>query len=392
MDWEVYHYRTRGISAEIEAGKLKVIESYAESGFAARVIVKGRVGFASSASREEAIKMAEKIAKISEDVLDDFPSGRFRRVEGIYDRRVEDIDSNFLKEEYERLVSSISRAKISSAKIAHEIEEVEIENSYGLECYEKSTISSMLVETVHDGGSGYEVCDSRTAELEIEETARRAEELALESSRARKIESSVYDIVLEPIAVHQLFFYSLYPSFSAENVEKGRSRVRIGDKYGEITIIDDPTVRGGLASCSFDDEGVNTVPTTLMENGVVRGYYSDWKHSKKYGITANGFRMENTGYPSPMPSNIVVKADDTDESEKCIIIHSLIGSHTANPISGDFSLEVMNANYRGSAVKGMMIYGNIFDMLKRLEGELGEVRQIENTITKSLKFGKIRII
>lgn len=392
MEWEVYEYRIRGISAEIESGKLKTIESYVESGYSARVILNGRVGFASASSRERAIEMAERIARVSEDELPDFPTGKFTKVHDIYDKKVEEVDSEFLKDEYELLISSASKARISSASITHEVHEVRITNSLGLDCGEKSTLSSLIVEAVYDGGSAYEVAESRRAELEIEKAVKKAEELAVQSSKAEKIESGVYDVILDPIAVHQLFFYALYPSFSAENVEKGRSRIRIGDRIGKITMIDDPTVEGGLMSCSFDDEGVDSRQTVLVEDGVVKSYYTDWKHSKKYGVTGNGFRMEENSFPSPQPSNVVVRADRVDEDGECLRIHSLIGSHTANPMSGDFSLECLNATLGERPVKGAMIYGNIFEILKKLEGELGEKRQVENTITGSLRFGGLRVV
>ncbi len=392
MEWELYEYRIKGISAEIEAGKLKTVESYIESGYSARVILNGRVGFASSSDKQRAIEMAEKIARVSEDEMPDFPTGRFTRVRGIYDKKVEKIDSEFLRGEYELLISSASKAKISSASITHEVHEVKITNSFGLECSEKSTLSSLIVETVYDGGSAYEIVEGRGAELEIEGAVKKAEELAVQSSKAEKIESGIYDVVMDPIAVHQLFFYALYPSFSAENVEKGRSRIRIGDELGNVTLIDDPTLDGGLMSCSFDDEGVDSRQTVLVEKGVVRSYYTDWKHSKKYGVTGNGFRMEENSFPSPLPSNVVVMTDEAGEDGKYLRVHSLIGSHTANPISGDFSLECLNATLGEKPVKGAMIYGNVFEILKKLEGELGERRQVENTITKSLKFSELRVI
>jgi len=247
------------------------------------------------------------------------------------------------------------------------------------------------VEAVFEGGSAYEVCGSRSIELDIEGAAKKAEELAVDSAKAIKIEGGTYDVILQPIAVHQLLSNTLYPSLSAENVEKGRSVIRLGDEFGRITVIDDPTVEGGLMSCGFDDEGVSARKTFLIDNGVVRSYYTDWKHSKKYGVTGNGFRLEESSFPAPMVSNVVLEVDDADD-DNCLTIHSLIGSHTANPVSGDFSLECNNAYFGEKAVKGAMIYGNVFELLKKVEGGLGELRQIENTVTKSLRFRSVRVI
>lgn len=51
-----------------------------------------------------------------------------------------------------------------------------------------------------------------------------------------------------------------------------------------------------------------------------------------------------------------------------MVIHNIIGAHTANFISGDFSVETLNAEFKGKAVKGAMIYGNIFDLLGKVQG------------------------
>jgi len=390
MEWEIFEYKTRFISAEVEAGKLKYVSSGLEHGFSARVILNGRVGFASASTKDEALSLAEKIARVSEDELDDFPCEKPAKVKGIYDRKVEEVDSEYIMEEFERLRSAADKANIAAAKIEHAVEEVRITNSFGLESYEKATSSSFMVEAVFQEGSAYEVCESRSIELDIEGAVKRAEGLAVDSASAVKIDSGFYDVVLQPIAVHQLFSNTLYPSLSAENVEKGRSAVKLGDMLGRITIIDDSTVEGGLMSCGFDDEGVSARKTILIDNGVVKSYYTDWKHSKKYGVTGNGFRLDN-GIPSPMVSNVVIETEKC-EDDNCLVIHSLIGSHTANPVSGEFSLECNNAYFEGKAIKGAMIYGNVFDLLKKVEGGLEEVRQVENTITRSLRFEGIRVI
>jgi len=391
MEWEIFEYRTKTVSAEIEAGKLKFVSSALEHAFSARVILRGRVGFASASTKDEALSLAEKIARVSEDELDDFPCEKPARVKGIYDRRVEEVDSEFIMDEFERLMSSANRATIAAARIEHAVGEVRITNSFGLESYERSTFSSFMAEAVFQDGSGYEFCDSRSIELDIEWAVEEAERLAVDSAKAVKIESGIYDVILQPIAVHQLLSNTLYPSLSAENVDKGRSAVKLGDEFGNITLVDDPTVEGGLMSCGFDDEGVSARKTVLIDNGVVKSYYTDWKHSKKYGVTGNGFRVDKS-FPSPMVSNVVLKTERARADDDCLVIHSLIGSHTANPLSGEFSLECNNAYLRGEAVKGAMIYGNVFDLLKKIQGGLGDVRQVENTITGSLRFEGVRVI
>ncbi|RLI83239.1 hypothetical protein DRP04_01915 [Archaeoglobales archaeon] len=393
MDWEIYKIENRELSAEIESGRIKLIKSLVTEGFAARVILNGRVGFASSTSEKEALELAQKIARISEDKLEDFPVEKPTKVDGIYFKEVEEVNSDFIKDQFEILISSIERSKVASAILSYEVTSVSIKNSYGLDCHERSTYSSMLLEVVHNGGSAYQICEGRSSKLNIEETAKKAERLAIISSKSKKIESGLYDVVLMPLAVHQLFFYSLYPSFSAENVSKGRSQLAKGKKIGELTLVDDPTLPNGLMSCSFDDEGVASKRTILLDRGIVKSFYSDWKYGKILGeITGNGFREECSMPPSPSPSNVLFDVRTKSDLDGALVIHSLIGAHTSNPISGEFSLECLNAEFNGDGIKGAMIYGNIFGLVKNLEGSVGEVEQVENTVTAGLRFRRVRVV
>lgn len=391
MEWEIYEIRVRGFSAEISSGKLKLLQSYKDSSFAVRVILDGRVGFSAGKDVEKVFEDAKKIARISEENLESFPNEKPARVSGIYDRRIEDLSPDFLKEEYEILVSSVEKANIASAFISHEVVERILRNSSGAEISEKGTFSTFSIEAVYEEGSGYAQCESRSRDLEIAETAKYAEELAIGSSKADKIESGYYDVVLTPYALHQILSNTLYPSLSAENVSKGRSMLEKGTYVGKLRTIDDPTLEGGLVSYSFDDEGVAGRRKVLVDEKVLQ-FYSDWKHAREFGITGNGLKSGIDSPPAPAPSNIIIEVDEKADPEGALLVHGFIGSHTANPLSGDLSLECMNAEFDGKAIKGAMVYGNIFEILKNISGYCMPEKQVENTIAPSIRFESIRII
>jgi len=113
--------------------------------------------------------------------------------------------------------------------------------------------------------------------------------------------------------------------------------------------------------------------------------------------TGDGLRGDDL-YPSPSPSNVVLEfgVRDADVYEGAIYVHSLIGAHTSNPVSGDFSLECMNAFLvKGGdwiPVKSAMIYGNVYELLKRVEVFGKDIRQVDNTITPSIRFERVRVI
>ncbi len=83
-------------------------------------------------TKDEALSLAEKIARVSEDEMEDFPNEKPGRVEGIYDKRVEEAGSELIMEEFERLRSVVEKANIAAATIEHAVEEIRITNSFGL--------------------------------------------------------------------------------------------------------------------------------------------------------------------------------------------------------------------------------------------------------------------
>ena len=86
-------------------------------------------------------------------------------------------------------------------------------------------------------------------------------------------------------------------------MQKGLSLLK--DKEGEIiaadivNLVDDPHLEDGLASVSFDDEGVATLKTYLIKNGKLNSLLHNLKTANKAGVksTGNGFK---SSYASPI--------------------------------------------------------------------------------------------
>ncbi len=397
--WEIYCNKTSSKSISIEKGKIKIIESSEDLDYAVRVIVNGKVGFATSSNLSiELCERAIKIARISEEKLKELPIGRKVDVEGVYDAKVERIDSDWLIESAETLINSareVGDVNPAQGYVEASVEEIRLMNSYGTDLEEKLTMCETFLECVIGDSSAFEFDQSRTSKIDLEFVGKRSAEIAVKSLKAEKIEKGTYDVVLSPIAVHELLSYALYPAFFAENVLKRRSPLtEIGKQYlGEITLIDDGTIPYGLISFSFDDEGVEPKETIVFEEGVLKSYITDFRHALEMGIepTGNGLRGDDL-YPTTSPTNVVLefKEESKNIEEDALIVHALIGAHTSNPVSGDFSLECMNAflvkEGESKAVKSVMIYGNVYELLKNVEAFGKDVRQIENTITPSIRF------
>jgi PmbA protein len=193
--------------------------------------------------------------------------------------------------------------------------------------------------------------------------------------------------------------------FSADNVQRGRSR--LADKIGErivtedLSIFDDGTVDGGLNSAVCDDEGTASRRTSLVEDGVLKGYLYDIYTANKDGVksTSNGFRGSFAGTPSVSGSNIIFDFKShvmEDEINDAFLVTDVLGAHTANPITGDFSVEASNSFLLNDgdrkAIKKAMISGNIYDLLADAIAVGDEVKQRGSFIVPKLLLHDVRVV
>jgi PmbA protein len=174
------------------------------------------------------------------------------------------------------------------------------------------------------------------------------------------------------------------PLFSADNVLKGRSL--FADKIGQrvanekVTIVDDARRPRGLRSAPFDGEGVATTTRTLIDRGVLQGYFTSIKTARKLRSDTTG-NARRAGYGSPArigPSNLFVAAGTDDAAtiarglDRALAVTSLLNLHTIDPVSGEFSLGA-TGNYieRGNRVhpaQGITIAGNLTHLLNAVVG------------------------
>jgi len=388
--WEVFHRKTEKKSVLLEKGRVKNVSGEVEEGYAVRAIVNRKVGFAFSQDLEEAFEKAVKVARISGEELKDFPEGGWTKVKGIYNRGFEDITGEWLKEAAERVTLPCIDMKVNAAfgSVETERSTTSIKNSSGFEMERKETFCLAFLEAVCDDSSAYEYIQSRGFDVDFESVGMKAAQLAIQSRNPSKLEKSC-SVVLSPLALNQLLSHTLYQAISAENFLKGRSPLRLGDILGEVTILDDATLDGGLNSISFDDEGCKPARKEVIHKGELKTFISDYRSSLTMGIKAgNSRREELTSYPSIMPSNVVIEYERSSDIESnALLVHSVIGAHTANPVSGDFSVECMNAFYDGRAVKAML-YGNIYSALKKVECLGKDTKQVDFTVSPPVRFGE----
>jgi PmbA protein len=415
---DIYCIRGRSVTIDIQKDEIDLAKESLISGIGIRAIVKGAVGFSSTndPSRiEEACVLAVKSARIRKG--DPEWSGlpvrkKHPSVSDILDRRLVNIDIESCIEHTALMIDgakSVASVLPTSGNFICLNSTTLILNSNGVEVEEQDTYVNASIDTATKGGeisTGSEFDASRMLDIDF---YRIGEGAALLSSRSRNgVPAGTGDIpvLLEPLAFSDILENTFLTSLNSDNVQKGRSAL-IG-KMGSIianeklSLIDDGTLSGGMGTASTDDEGTPSRINDLVKNGTLTSLIYDCYTAgkEKRESTGNAVRSSFTSTPSISIRNLIVDypgSDITGEIRDGVIVNSVIGAHTANPISGDFSVEARNSflikdGEVASPIKSMMISGNIFELLKNIDGAGKDIRRVGNVITPTVRVSKLKVI
>jgi PmbA protein len=265
--------------------------------------------------------------------------------------------------------------------------EVTLVNSQGLSLHYGGSYCGMYITLVagegEDSQTGFAMKFSlRYADLDPAALGKQAADRAVRMLGAKPGVTQQAPVVLEPYVATGVLGL-LAPSLSAEAVQKGRSLLagKVGQQVAseQINIIDDGTLPGGIASAPFDGEGVPTSRTVLVQNGKLQCFLHNIYTSAKDGVlsTGNGVRGSFIGTPEVGTTNFFIEPGvQTAEQiiadiDSGLYVTEVMGLHTANPISGDFSLGASGLWIENGKlaypVRGLAIAGNIMEMLGQVD-------------------------
>lgn len=211
--------------------------------------------------------------------------------------------------------------------------------------------------------SAYGLDTARVAQdLDVEAAAEEAVRRALLVLGGRKPGTARVPVVFDPFATAEVIGV-LSGALTAEAVQKGRSLFagKVGQVIGaeRLTLVDDGTLPGGLSTMPWDDEGVPTSRTLLLESGVLRGYLHNTHTAARDGTASTG-NASRSGFRSPpgvAPSNLHLLPGD--RSPEALLrdvgdgfyCQRLMGLHSgANPVTGEFSVGVNGVMVRDGAL------------------------------------------
>jgi PmbA protein len=213
-----------------------------------------------------------------------------------------------------------------------------------------------------------------------ENIGRRAAHRALRRLGARRVRTCEVPVVFDPLASRTLIKH-VFDAVSGDAVYRKRSflvnQIEETVASTKVTIVDDARLVGGLGSSPFDDEGVATQVTPVIEDGVLRSYlHSSYTGRKLKAIpTGNGSRTAS-GNISVGPSNFYLKPGQESPEEivgsveSGLYVLELIG-FGVNTVNGDYSRGVtglwIEQGKLAYPVHEVTIAGNLRDMLRDIE-------------------------
>jgi PmbA protein len=415
---EVYMKSSNNVEVGVREQKVDSAESSMDFGYSLRVIKDRRLGFSFSTLTEDADRVIENALEASswveQDDYLDLPSPHEHRAVLVYDDAVALLGQEAAAEralliEKAALDSDPRIKKVRKASASFSSMDVLIMNSKGLEkSYSATSCAGQITVVAEDGGdnqSGWDFDGSRfLRNLSFEDVGRNAARRALQLLGARNMDRAKACVILDnSVAVD---FLGIFASLlSSEAVQKGKSLLakRMNEEVISplVSIVDDGCIEGRLDSRPFDDEGVPASRKYLIQDGMLRGYMYNTYTANKDGLvsTGNAVRGGFMTLPAVGPLNLSVEVSPSHVRhgdlfslvDKGLYVTDAMGIHTANPVSGEYSIGVtglwIESGNVKKAVKEAVISGNILDFFRKVEAAGDDVRSYGKMASPSLVIG-----
>lgn len=239
---------------------------------------------------------------------------------------------------------------------------------------------------------------------EPEEVGRTAAKRALRRLNPVKVTTQRVPVVFEPRvargllgsifeAVHGMAIYR-HQSFLAE---------KLGEKVASdwVTVIDDGTIPGLFGTSPFDDEGVASRRTVVIERGVLKNYLLNCYAARKLGMKTTGNASRGlTGNPGIGHGNFFLeKGVQTPEQIIGGIKNGFyvteVQGFGVNIVTGDYSQGAAGLWIRDGelafAVSEVTIAANLRDMLLGLEAAGSDLEFRGSVAAPTIKIGEMTV-
>ena len=381
---EVYVSRYEDLSLEQRKMAVSSVFEHAGQNIYIRVVKDGRIGVSATSDPTrigDAMKAAVSSANLSEKI--EGWSGLAKKAEiaagkDPYDETLE-ISADTAAEYLSRMnagAEKYAEARVVTAGVTLMKGSSILANSNGVWLERKFTDISLGIDAICEGSTGYDGDSAPFASrLNPEKIGEQTAFYASASRGGETIESKKYDVVFSENVVDSLIYELFSDAVNGRNVLTGKSiyanSLNTEVANSKISFSDSPMEEAGDSWRRFDTEGTPTKKLDIVKDGVLTSFLYDKKTAAQTGTatTGNALRAGN-GTTTIAPHCLTISAPTENVLERpCLFVKEVIGAHTANPLTGEFSVEVANAflaegGKLNRPVKKAMLAGNVFDILK----------------------------
>lgn len=424
---EAFAYQGLATSIVIERGQIAKSSRIIDQGLGIRAIINKAVGFSYTNMVENKTAIEETILKALSSAKASKPDEDWHNlpvkkpivsVEGTYDKKIVELHS----EDLVNVTSVMLDAAEKTDKRVFPIEggvgasylSTAIANSTGVASFDHGTIIECSLATIGQQGNEvtpvcFEFNIERNHNIDPEWVGKEAARLAVSALKAKKTETKSTNIIFTQFALQQLLYFTMINAVKADHVQRNQSafKGKLGEKVASetLTIYDDGLFKGGLHTWRFDGEGVPQQKTPIIEKGVLCNFIYDNYTAKKEGKESTG-NATRAGYLSTpnieatnfhimpgakSPEELVSEVDDG------LLVYYVQGAHSSNPASGEFSVVATPAwkIQKGEIaypVRGAMLAGNIFEVLKNVFALASNERKIGQLVAPWVLAENVKVI
>jgi PmbA protein len=233
------------------------------------------------------------------------------------------------------------------------------------------------------------------------EAARRA----LARKGARKVESTRAPVIFDPMTARG-FFGAILGAMCGDALARKQSF--LAGKKGEVVLVpgielvDDPALPGGFSSRPFDGEGLFAPRQSVIDkDGRITTWFHDARSAARMGEQPTGHASRgSSSLPSPSPTNTTVLGGRGDlasiiaETRRGLLVTRLLG-RGPDMVTGDYSRGASGFWIEDGAiafpVEELTIAGHMFEMMKGMDRVGADLDERSSLRAPSIRFAEMQI-
>ena len=275
--------------------------------------------------------------------------------------------------------------------------------------YKSSYCSLSTVPVARDGDSmerdyWYTMARGFSGLESPEYVGRTAAQRALRRLHAVKVDTQKVPVVFEPRTARTLLD-NIFEAVHGMSIYRHESFLagKLGEKVAsdDLTVIDDATIPGLFGTSPFDDEGVPSRRTVVIERGVLKSYLMNTYAARKLGMKTTGNASRGlTGNAGIGHGNFFIEKGVQSPEQilagipNGFYVTELMG-FGVNIVTGDYSRGAAGMWIRNGelafAVSEVTIAGNLKDMLLGLEVIGSDLEFRGSVAAPTLKIGEMTV-